>query len=433
MAKKAKIGNEDEVRPSRVDAGHPQPRRTSGKSSHRSPKSSVATPPRVAHNPPHNLASTPGATGKTPLPIVPTIHVDFFAPDEAFREQAQQLSHTLSEHQRQVDRREATLTGREAELENQLRCARLELQHQQETLEGYERQLKESGADLRSRLAQVAASELASERDQQSRIVELEHREKVLDRREAEIGENEQGLERLSRQLTRREAKAKLEEQRGERELERQRQQHGARTEEDRRQHLRLLRQLERRQRAKTASRPADQAGFVERLAELDERAQDIERRLTLGLSEIKQQWDRFRQSAQSTEARDESRARQLDARQAALAAIQESVTSQQKKNHAALREALDMRMAAELLFRQISKQDGAASTVGQWGELRARLAKLRDEELAQQYRQQRKIAEVARRLAERQQEMRDYRDQLLRWRRDTIAAFEIKDVRSAS
>lgn len=464
MAKKAKKAPNptpaQDVRPSRVDNAHAAPRR-----SNRSGGSQVPSKTQISQVSKASQGASTGASKGalksasnganeaggfgvvpdnaddsssvahnrvSPPPAVPhlattiaTIHVDFATPEEALLEHAEQLGLQLSEQQRRVDRREATLTSRESELESELRNARLELQHQQETLANYEEQLVERDAELKRRLTEIATLQLSGEYDLATQVKEASQRDRQLLRREGEIQETERRLDRLARQVARREAKHELEKQRTQRDIDKQRQQQAGQVETDRRQHLRLLRQWERRRRKEGYVSHVDQQQLLDRLAELDDRAQDIETRLQLGLDEIERKWAALRKATGDVEAKRLEHEKRLENRHSSLIAMKESVAREQRENRETLREALDLRMAAELLFRQVAKKNGTAETVSQWGELRARLTRLREEEQAHQKQQRQEMAELARRLSQRQREMREYRDQLLRWRRDTLAAIQ--------
>ncbi|MFP6676263.1 MAG: hypothetical protein VB878_14360, partial [Pirellulaceae bacterium] len=151
----------------------------------KSPQKSQPNRIDVAH------VATPGAaslSAETPrsLPPAPvtTISVEFSSPDESLRNQAEQLSLHLSEQQRRVDRREASLIGRASEMENELRAARLQVQHQQRSVEDYEKQLAEQQSELKRRLAEVATLQVSAEQDHKSRNEQIEDRETQLQRRE---------------------------------------------------------------------------------------------------------------------------------------------------------------------------------------------------------------------------------------------------------
>jgi hypothetical protein len=164
---------------------------------------------------------------------------------------------------------------------------------------------------------------------------------------------------------------------------------------------------------------------LLSRLSDLDQRAEEIERRLKLGTRELDRHVVEHQKVIRTAADRQQKREKQLDSRQAAVSAMRESLSREQREQREILRETLDLRMAAEILFRQVAKKNGMSQTVSQWGHLRARLAQFRDRELAEQHQQRSEMVEVARRLGRRQKEMRQYRDQLLRWRKETILAFE--------
>jgi DNA repair exonuclease SbcCD ATPase subunit len=363
----------------------------------------------------------------TPLPPTPvtTISVEFASPDESLRKQAEELSLRMSEQQRRVDRREASLTGRASEMENELRAARLQVLHQQQTLENYEKQLAERDAELQRKLADVATLQVSSEQDFQSRNKQLQEREQQSQQREQTVRRSEQQLEIADRQLARREAKLALEQQRSERELVHQRQRHAAQVEADRRQHQRMLRQSDQRNGRPVPTVIVPEQSLLSRLSDLDQRAEEIERRLKLGTRELDRHVVEHQKVIRTAADRQQKREKQLDSRQAAVSAMRESLSREQREQREILRETLDLRMAAEILFRQVAKKNGMSQTVSQWGHLRARLAQFRDRELAEQHQQRSEMVEVARRLGRRQKEMRQYRDQLLRWRKETILAFE--------
>jgi hypothetical protein len=382
----------------------------------------------VAHVAPPGAASLSAETPRSlpPAPVT-TISVEFSSPDESLRNQAEQLSLHLSEQQRRVDRREASLIGRASEMENELRAARLQVQHQQRSVEDYEKQLAEQQSELKRRLAEVATLQVSAEQDHKSRNEQIEDRETQLQRREAALREREQQVEMTDRRLAHREAQLDLERKRSERQVAHQRQLHATQVEADRQQHERLLRQLDRRNQRSIEAVTVHEHTLLNRLNELDERAADIDRRLRLGLRELARKADDHQQAIRIAEERQQQGENQLDTRRAAVSAMRESLAREQREQREILRETLDLRMAAEILFRQVAKKNGMPETVGQWGQLRARLAQMRDRELAEQHQQRSQIIEVARRLSQRQKEMRQYRDQMLRWRKETMLAFDLQ------
>jgi epidermal growth factor receptor substrate 15 len=152
--------------------------------------------------------------------------------------QADQLATYLLDRQRDVDGRESQLNVRVAQLENELRSARLWVREQEHEFSEKELGLQQRVSDLESRLQALSASELTIEETQKQLQQEIQQREQRLGEREQKLLEGQQRLvdeaeelgvtsERLKRQRVEVEEASQVEKQQTARDREAADEQHG--------------------------------------------------------------------------------------------------------------------------------------------------------------------------------------------------------------
>jgi hypothetical protein len=152
--------------------------------------------------------------------------------------QADQLATYLLDRQRDVDGRESQLNVRVAQLENELRTARLWVREQEHEFSEKELGLQQRVSDLESRLQALSASELTIEETQKQLQQEIQQREQRLGEREQKLLEGQQRLvdeaeelgvtsERLKRQRVEVEEASQVEKQQTARDREAADEQHG--------------------------------------------------------------------------------------------------------------------------------------------------------------------------------------------------------------
>jgi len=350
---------------------------------------------------------------------------------EQLRLQAEQLGAELLRRRNELDRRESRLNVREAEQDNEARGLRMWLVEHQQELDERETSLKRREHDVEDRCSQLIAAEAFHESSQtdaqhivqkhqallDQRLAEFEQRESELTRREVAL-ENSVAKVRQSRQQLEDDSLGRLQQIDARREaslqmirlglegLERRRQAVEQRAVETEALRKRLL-----AEHSDQAAIPADRLRDLERRECLVEEGFELidQRRAALGDLEQRlkdradvqlRQMRRDRQQLVTGDQKSELRREQiqekfkqreieLDARQAALDQLCESLAATQ-------RESLELRLATEVLWNQLLPQVPAPVLTASLGQIRAQLAN-QDRHVRQELIEQRQKLEALR------------------------------------
>ncbi len=378
----ADVGN---VKPrrTRIDSLHEQPRETDG-----SPLLAEAETQRSSA--PLGLAEQEKVLLEVEEPTAEMIAAVAGEHPEIRREQLQlqvaQLAGHLRERLREVDRREATLNARVAQLENDLRVSRLWLSERELTFQERENELKQQVDELHERLearrdernerelaivdAEAAAAEL-SERELQIRTREDEVRERrfEVDRQAAALRHSqqlwEQERERQANQLHAERRQLETESAQWREQLERETTEAREQREQEQAEYMRLREE----QLQAAESLISEQATSLDhdREAMIAERiAWDEQKRRQ------KQAIDELRQTAEDELAdrrnRLEARQQWIERQKAGL----EQVRDEALRLH---RQSLEMRLLAEQLWAQITASLAPAEVTQAIAELRLKLS----------------------------------------------------------
>ncbi len=412
---------------------------------------------------------------------------------EQTHRQASELADHLQSRQSDLDHREAQLNARIAEVENDLRSARLWLREQQKMLDARKDSVAREEQGVQRRLADLGIAADAADRDAvehelAARAAELQKREQTIDKRRQKIEQKQADLEERHRSLDQRQAqlyqdiedltakRAELAEEYEKIEIQltefnakhdRQEQRENQLDERalehaDEASKLATLRGDLEKQIAENDARSDE---FAQREAQLDERVQEIEtalkrfEHLTIAEETMGQVGDqveqlaarkRYLDDAESDLARDleqlaETRRRheqqrqknqmqtERDRQQFAVEQSQaagESAELRRKLEQRALqleqrtgeklqcaeREVLEMRLAVEETWSQLSEETAPASLSESISEARARLADFHhqaDAELAERTEQ---FEALRNELAEQHQKLIEQREELSLW-----------------
>lgn len=329
---------------------------------------------------------------------------------EQLRLQAEQLAAELQRRRDQLDRRESRLNARDADQDNEARGLRMWLVERQQELDDRETSLIRREREIEDRSSQIIAAEAYQESSQteaqrymQKQQALQDRRQAALDQREHELAQREAALDHATEELdssreqyqqattlelqrieTRRAASLQMI-RLGLEGLERRRQaieQQAAEAEALRKRLLaddthratapshRVI-DLERRERIV-------EEGFElidHRRTALGELEQQLKDRADAQLRQLRRDRQQLLKQEQQLELRREqmqekflNRERELDARQAALDQLRESLTRSG-------RESLELRLATEELWNQLVTKFPAPALTASLGNIRAQLA----------------------------------------------------------
>lgn len=350
---------------------------------------------------------------------------------EQLRLQGEQLAAELQRRRDQLDRRESRLNARDAEQDNEARGLRMWLVERQQELDEREKALLRRERDVEDRSSQIIAAEAFQESSQTEAQRYVQKQQAVLDRRQSELAAREHEL--ALRDAAFETAQAELDQARHA--FDATSTQHVQRIDTRRESSLQMIRLglegLERRRqeveqqavqvealrkRLQTEDRdhshvPSDRMVDLERRERLveegfeliDHRRQalkDLELQLKERADAQLRQLRRDRQQLLTQEQQLELRNKQtlekfqqreseLDARQAALDQLRESLGKSQ-------RESLELRLATEELWNQLVTKFPAPALTASLGQIRAQLAD-HDRQVRQELLEHRQKLEVLR------------------------------------
>jgi hypothetical protein len=333
----------------------------------------------------------------------------------------------LRERLRDVDRREATLNARVAQLENDLRVSRLWLTERELKFQERENELKQQVDELRERLearrddrderelaivdAEAAAAEL-SERELQIRTREDDVRERrfEVDRQAVALRHSqqlwEQERERQANQLHAERRLLETESAQWREQLERETTEAREQREQEQAEYMRL--REEQLQAAETLLSEQAKSLDQDREAMIAERiAWDEQKRRQ------KQAVDEFRQTAEDelTDRRNRLEARQqwIERQKAGL----EQVRDEALRLH---RQSLEMRLLAEQLWAQITASLAPAEVTQAIAELRLKLAEQFKVEEQLLVGRRDELLELSEKIAKQHREVEVLRDGVRHW-----------------
>ncbi len=380
---------------------------------------------------------------------------------EQIRLQAGQLAGHLRTQQSDVDRREAQLNARIAQLENELRTSQLWFQQAQHECSGREGDLQTRVKELEERATSLSAAEVSADQQWHDRESALQKRESLLAERDHQLATAQRQLEKQQAALRHAENKFRedrrkaLDEQRlGEQQWAVQRneqreqlrllaanhekfraaldkrekklgqsesRQRPPRDDDWRRQSEQATRELEETARKLAArKKQLDDAEAIYReksrlLEKAREEFQNERVQSATSLRKERLQWQERQQVAENDVklelARLQQRNEKLDQQATAVQAIRDQVLELH-------RESLEMRLAMEELWGQVSGRISSAEVTQLLSSLRRRLSdnyKLVRSSLAEE----RQVMEkLVLRLDEKQQQLVAQREQLLGWQK---------------
>jgi len=368
------------------------------------PEQALAAPPRTDPTSPSGPAALSGGSDT----------------EQLFEHARQLATHLRSQHEA-LDHREALLNAHIAQLENELRAARIILRSREEELEGRGHQLKEQSEELGQQASAIAAAEASIKRDEEAT-------QRMLRQREKEIAELTRQAQNLTAEISLRErtnadlqqaladARRKLraasppspaEEKQFAQAWEAHERELAAEREELQQERRRLSREaetiaawaktqtaIERIQEgeAKLAKQRQALDDSTARLAEWEQslamqREQLAHRREQIE-GDARQQRGKLAQRQREAEGDFARRRQSLDRMAESLEQRRIAVESMQADVLRLHRESLEMRLATEELFSQLSGRMSAARLTQSLSQIRARLAdhyRMQHEDLAEQ------------------------------------------------
>jgi hypothetical protein len=357
--------------------------------------------------------------------------------------QAAQLGDQLKRRQEELDRREAQMNAETAELENELRQARLWLRERTEELDRREAEMQAQADSLQEQATRTATLAEAHEKESRGRELVLAEREAALHRKGASLRNWEAHLYRETESLREQQQQLAHEREQGETALLRDRQRW--QTEQQALQQMLALAaaNLEKHRAAveEQEARLNARLGKSFEIDRLDEAHQTLEfRRLRLHeaeqlLSEQREELDDQRRQlaeeraelarriaeqnaaweARSTEAGElwrrrrealSRRAEQLDHRRTAVEALYAEAMN-------AHRETLEMRLAIEQMWLELQGAHAPAAITQSLAEARRKLAEHAQHSTASFAEQREELHSLADRLTAQQVKLRQQREEL--------------------
>ena len=345
----------------------------------------LISPRRARIDPPHTVtdkAPTDVLASPSLLEVIEEPSADLIAAvtglsDVARREQldlqANQLSEHLRERLREVDRREAQLNARVAQLESDLRSSRVWLREQEHEFAERETELRRQLEDAQVRgeagaLALAGAQEGTVDLDAVQ--FELAERESSLGLKENELRERRFEIERQAAALRHAQQLWEQERSRQEAELARERDRLSRRYEEQS-----ALRDRQLRQAEQLVAEQSEQ--LLRDRSELAADCQAWDERRRLQSQAIDEQTRAATAELEDRRARLDGRVEWIERQRAGLEQVRSEIT-------ALHRQSLEMRLVAEQLWAQISSRMSPAEVAHSIAQLRLKLAEhYRLEELA--------------------------------------------------
>ncbi len=276
------------------------------------------------------------------------------APEQMER-QAAQLSERLQQQHREMDQREAEFHARAAQLENELRTARLLNREREAALQEKHAEYQQSVEELRQRNADMVAAQAAMEKEAEQQVkVEKTDRSEV--RRSVELWQKK-------------------------------------------------LRELERNERQLQA-RLADAHARQKELEDQTERMQEAEREQN---SRLGSERAAYRERFESQLAKLQKRGEELDRRSISIQQLHAEIAKM-------YRDVLEIRMATEDQWSQVCEKISPAEATQRMAEFRRTLTdqfELASQSLAKQ---RQEIAELVGRLAENESRLTVQREELRGW-----------------
>ncbi|HMC10195.1 MAG TPA: hypothetical protein VKH44_02850, partial [Pirellulaceae bacterium] len=295
---------------------------------------------------------------------------------EQLQLQVGQLAGHLRERLREVDRREATLNARVAQLESDLRSSRLWLRERELSFQDREIELQRQIEELQERSTSRGTELETESTDIEAQAAELTEREHLLQLREDELRERRFEVDRQAAALRHSQQLWQQQHEREEQQLAAERQRIDREAVEQRQQLTNDLEQLvaQRDQQLRAAE------------ALLNEHAQQLERDRTLHIA-ARQEWEEQKNRQKlaidelrtSVEAELSDRRTRLEARQEWIERQKSGLEQVRDEALRLHRQSLEMRLLAEQLWSQIT---GALTPT----EVTQAIAQLRLK-LAEQYR----------------------------------------------
>lgn len=305
------------------------------------------------------------------------------ATTEQVRLQSAQLAAQLQRQQQAIDHRESELNARVAAMENQIRAARLWLDEQQAELA-----LREAEVERRQQVAGTARPEEAVQVGGQSVDDEtLRLRAAELDRRAAEL---EAAGRKLAERFGMGEGKSGLEA------LEAYRS------------------QLEHSEKLLATA----QAQWQEKFRELAEQRAAFARHVETERNKLADERRRWAETHQQDVRELKRQQSELANRQGALEALRADVVRRQQ-------EALEMRLATEELWSQVSNTAQPAAIAHSLGQIRLRLTeefRLAKDDLAAE---RNTVKQLAQRVADQHRQVAEKREQIQSWVASRLRDFE--------
>jgi hypothetical protein len=384
----------------------------------------LVSPRRARIDGPHPVTTDPptaveaGQSGHALLEVIEEPTADLVAAvtgqsDAARREQldlqASQLSEHLRERLREVDRREAHLNARVAQLESDLRASRVWLREQEHEFAEREAELRRQLEDAQVRGEAIPAAVDAGQLEEAR--AELSERERELSLKENDLRERRFEFERQCAALRHARQLWEQEHTRQEAELVREKQRLSALFAEQSAVRERQLRQAEQ-----LVAEQSEQ--FVRDRAELAADRQAWEERRQLQAQSLAEQTQAQQAQLDDQRLRLDSRAQWIERQRAGLDQVRAEIT-------ALHRQSLEMRLVAEQLWAQITSRMSPAEVAHSIAQLRLKLAEhYRLEEQALDAKRQ-ELVELADRIGERHRELTVLQGGLKDWSASRQAEIE--------
>jgi len=332
---------------------------------------------------------------------------------EQLQLQVAQLAGHLRERLYEVDRREATLNARVAQLESDLRSSRLWLREREIAFQERENELQRQIEELQERATSPVIDLETESINIEAQASELQERESQLQLREDELRERRFEVDRQAAALRHAQQLWHQQHEREELQLVDERQRLGCDAAEQRQQLTQDLEQL--------AAQRDEQLRAAESL--LNEHAQQLERDRTLHIAE-RQTWEeqKTRQKQAIDELRTSAEAELAD-RRTRLEARQEWIERQksglEQVRDEALRlhrNSLEMRLLAEQLWSQITGSLTPAEVTQAIAQLRLKLAEQYRIEEQQLVSRREELVQLSERIARQHTELEQLRVGLRDW-----------------
>lgn len=358
------------------------------------------------------VADLVAALADSPAPVEPTSAQELALREEQLQLQAAQLAGHLKARLTEVDRRESQLNARIAQLEADLRSARLWQREREYDFQQREGELCRQLEDLQQRSAEVARG--------QEQVQTLDERSEQIVTRETELKALDLQLRQRRQELDRQ--AAALSHAQSLWQLQRTHEENSAKQERERAEELwqRFVTEQKQQLEFETADRrrkleTAEQK-LHEQQARLDQERVDFERQRVQGTTQMQRERAALDEKTAAVDLEVLTRRRELESRESIVERQRVAMEQMRTEIGHVHRQSLEMRLIAEQLWAQITGRLSSAEITRSIAALRLQLSQQFEQEQKSLSKQKEELVQLAERLEMQHQLVATERQEVRNW-----------------